>query len=264
MFGELVANVLTRCCSMVAVVCLASGCLMETVTTEITVRDPSAVSLLSSEGTVVLPASSAPVTAPLGDSRAGVDVGSSAAYRVTARRDADGSISTDWSTTLPLANGDRHVLLPADGKIVVHNKPLADVVTPAMASASSLVLPMCAAAGTHGYRSIYWSVESNASVVGCRGAARVDTSLDIPWHAVDVVEHTRVDHGGAWLLIGLATMTFGTLATFIFATNPSDWHGGQATQIALGTATTAIGLGFDLAMLPTLFASDRDVRLRRE
>jgi len=236
---------------------------METVTTDIVVRDPSAVSLLSSDGTVVLPASSTPATAPLAESRAEIGIGASAAYRVTARRDADGSLSTDWSTPLPLANGDRHVLLPADGAISVRGKPLASVVTPEMASAASLVLPMCAAAGTHGYRSIYWSVESSPSVNGCSGAARVDVSLDIPWSAVDVVEKKRVDHGGGWLIVGLATVTFGTLAGFIFSTSPSDWHGGQTTQIALGALTTAIGVGFDLAMLPTLFTSDRDVRLRR-
>lgn len=129
---------------------------METVTTDIVVHDPSAVSLLSSDGAVVLPASSTPATAPLAESRAEVGLGSSAAYRVTARRDADGSISTDWSTPLPLANGDRHVLLPTNGAITIRGKPL-----------------------------------------------------------------------------------------------------------TLGAATTAIGLAFDLAMLPTLFASDRDVHLRR-
>jgi hypothetical protein len=88
-------------------------------------------------------------------------------------------------------------------------------------------------------------------------------ALDIPWNSVDVVEHTRVDHGGAWMIVGLATLTFGTLATFIFGTSPSVWHGGQTTQIALGTATAAIGVGFDLAMLPTLLAPSHDVHLRR-
>ncbi len=236
---------------------------METVTTEITVHDPSAVSLLSSDGTVVLPPSNAASTSPLADSRADVGAGSSAAYRVTARRDTDGSISTDWTTTLPLANGDRHVLLPANGAIVIRNTPLETIIPPAMAAASSLVLPMCASAGMHGYRSTYWSVDSNPTVKGCSGAARVDMALDIPWSAVDVHERTRVDHGGAWLIIALATLTFGSFATLILSSKPTDWSGGQSTQITLGMATTAIGLGFDLAMLPTLFASDRDVHLRR-
>lgn len=235
---------------------------METVTTEITVRDPSAVSLLSSDGAVVLPPSRAPSVAPLAESRVDVGAGSSAAYSVAARREADGSISTDWTTTLPLANGERHVVLPANGALVV-NAPLTTIVTPAMTSAASLVLPMCAAVGTHGYRSIYWSVDVRPSATGCNGAARVDVSLDIPWTAVDVRERTRVDHGAAWLIVGLATLSFGTIAAFVFSTHPSDWHGGQTTQIALGVGTSAIGLGFDLAMLPTLFASDHDVRLVR-
>ena len=236
---------------------------METVTTEITVHDPSAVSLLSSDGTVVLPPSNAASTSPLADSRADVGGGSSAAYRVTARRDADGSISTDWTTTLPLSNGDRHVLLPANGAFLFKDMPLDTIIPPAMAAASSLVLPMCVSAGIHGYRSSYWSVDANPTVKGCSGAARVDVALDIPWSAVDVHERTRVDHGGAWLIVALATISFGSFATLIFSSKPSDWTGGKSTQLGLGMATAGIGLAFDFAMLPTLFASNRDVHLRR-
>lgn len=235
---------------------------MQTTTTEICVRDPSAVALVASDGREALPASRAPQTAPLASGRTDLGSGSSAAYQVNAQREDSGAIAVDWSSSLPLANGERHTLLPANG-ILVAKEPLASIVTPSRLAASRLVLPTCTWLTSHGYRGVSsYSVEALATA-HCDGDTAVRASLDIPWDGVEIQERTHVDHGGAWLIVGVATLAFGVFATLFFTTPPKDWTGGQATQLGLGVATTAIGLAFDLAMLPSILTPDRGVVLQR-
>jgi hypothetical protein len=239
----------------------STGCLMQTTTTEIQIADPSEVGLLAPDGPVLLEPSRVESSAPIASGRAPLEPNASASYAVTAERDDGGGISVDWKTSLPLANGDHHVLL-ASAPLVAH-APLDATVTPDMRVAPSLLLPACTAVVAHTFKSFSTTAVDTSITHDCRGIASVPMVLDIPWNDVAVVERTRAEHWGAWLVIGLATLSFGTFATFIFSTKPSAWTGGESTQVALGVGTAAIGAAFDLAMLPTLFARDRDVFLRR-
>jgi hypothetical protein len=252
---------------LVVLCAVATGCTpIETVSTEVLLRDPSAVSLEKENGDEVLPASSDPIEAPFDEGRIDTGPESSAEFHITARREESHAISLSWSTSLPLTAGERYTILPANGSITLA-EPLTSVVTPEMRAASSLAFRWCTtiASSTSRYSSGYHidprrCTDLSIEETGHHGLGSSPYILEMPWSNVaEIRERTRVDKGSAWLIVGASTVTFGTFSALFLSFKNSSFKGGLPTKIALTSATAAIGLSFDFAMLPTLLASDHDV-----
>jgi hypothetical protein len=96
---------------LLSLLCALCACApMQSVKTEIRVRDPSQFALRAPDGTAGLPAGSSVTEVPIAAGRAQTGMDSSAAYDVRARREQDGSIAVVWATTVPLRGGDRYTV----------------------------------------------------------------------------------------------------------------------------------------------------------
>jgi hypothetical protein len=242
-----------------------AGCLLQTITTEVELHDPSAVAVTAS-GSTVIAAGSGPSVQKLASGRAEVSDSSNAGYDVSARREADGSLWVEWTTTLPLAGGERYKVLGRDP--LVWSKPLAEIFSKTMLDAPSFVLPMCTTIASrssyyaHHYSS-HWAVEAHAVGGGCDGVAIVPYEIETPWSNVVIHEKTRVDHTLAWTTVLLSALALAPFAIIVDATSPSKIAGGFPTQVAFTVGIAAAILAFDGAMIPTLVTPDRDVYVRK-
>jgi hypothetical protein len=180
---------------------LTTGCAIETVTTEIQVRDPSRAAI----------------------------------------------VRTD-------AKGSQRLPLPADGRITL--------VAPATSSIT-LGSPMTIAhwctmlSREPRGEKLKYEVVQNPTCVDSPIEGSVGYALEANWSDVRIVEHHRPEREGAWSIIGLSTILYGALAATVFLA--PHIRGGPAVRYGLGTGVAAIGGSFDLAMIPTLTASDSDV-----
>lgn len=180
-----------------------TGCTIETVTTEIEVRDPNRAALLRTD-----------------------------------------------------VRGTERLPLPANGHITLqaHAAPSITFGLPAT------IARWCTMASREPRgESPKYEVVDNPKCVDSPIPGSVGYSLEGDWRDVRIVEHHRPDRAGAWAIIGMSTVLYGALAATVFLV--PGMQGGMALRLALGLTTAGIGAGYDLAMLPTVTASDTDIVL---
>ena len=240
---------------------LLSGCVVQSVSTEVQVRDPTRVALVREEKTVIA-AGAGETRAPLASGRF-ESLDSSAAYQATALRTADGALWIEWATKLPLQNGERSKVIGSEP--IAFAKPLAALFGPDDLAAPQFDFPLCASIAYHPARyGGSWRGDARGADGDCHGGAGVvPYRLQTDWSNVVIHEKTRVDHGLAWMTIALSLIVFPPFAILIDTAHPHDVVGGQATQIGFTLGIAAIIAGFVGSMIPTLAAQDRDVWIRQ-
>ena len=234
---------------------------MQTVTTEIEVHDPSAVALAKTDGTPVIPVGGAHVTRTLSRGRVATSESSSASYDLSAIRDDDGTLSVEWTTALPLVDGERNEVIGR--KPVVFEKPLSALFSESMLEAPAFVFPTCATLAYRGVRFARWRSEGRAAPEDCVGETVVPYRLETPWDNVVIHEKTRVMHDLAWMTIGLSVVTLTPFAIIVDATPSKGVTGGDPTKVGFTIGIAAAVGAFIAAIIPTLFAKDRDVYARK-
>ncbi len=233
---------------------------MQEVTTEVRFRDASAVALTDGEGKAVLEAGASEADAPLGEGRIPTGAASTAGYAVRARRESDGSLSVEWRTSLPLANGDRHTVLGAHGSLVVDG-PADEVTPPAVRAAPTLRLERCTRLQSTGTKAGGVTVSARDCVPALPPASSgvVPYGLEADWTDVaEIRERTRVDHGAGWLIFGASTITFGALSTMLLSFPSQSYTGGMKTKIGVSALTVGLGVAFDAGVFPTLVTPSHD------
>jgi hypothetical protein len=86
--------------------------------------------------------------------------------------------------------------------------------------------------------------------------------IDVPWsEVVEIRERVRPPRGSAAMLIALSTLTFATFGLVVLAVPTEHVTGGATTKWLLGGALLGTTLAFDIPLLPTAFAPDKDVVL---
>ena len=193
-----------RTASLLPLVLLfTTGCTIETVTTEIEVRDPNRAALLRTD-----------------------------------------------------VRGTERLPLPANGHLT-----LAAAAAPSITfGLPSTIARWCTMASREPRgESPKYEVVENPKCVDSPIPGSIGYALEGDWRDVRIVEHHRPDRAGAWAIIGLSTVLYGALAATVFLV--PGIQGGMAMRYALGIGTAAIGAGYDLAMLPTIAASDTDLVL---
>jgi hypothetical protein len=237
-----------------------SACVIQTITTEVAFKDPSQVELARDDKTVIA-AGSGETTQPLASGRAETN-GASAGYEASAVRTPDAALWIEWATKLPLADGERSKVLGKEP--LVFSEPLTELFSETTLAAPRFALPMCA---TIAYRwtrySGTWRADAHAVEGGCTGSVVVPYRLETDWSNVVIHEKTRVNKGLAWMTIALSIGAFTPFAVIIDTAHPSEIAGGKPTQIGFTIGIGALVAAFSGAVLPTLFASDNDVYVRR-
>jgi hypothetical protein len=256
------ASFVTIACLMV----LSVGCApIQTVTTTVVLRDPSAVALLSPSGDLLVAPVAGVADAPLARGRADTGPGSSAAFEVHARREPDQSTTVEWSSSLPLGNGDRHTVVPANGALSL-DQPLDSMVPLRSRTAPSLRFQWCTSITqrfSRGGPGAYWvdpHACTNPTYVAfpTQPAIVAPYILDTPWsNVVEIRERTTVDHATGWAIFGVFTGLFGSLSAVAFAVPHS-----TGVKLGLGIPLATLGLAVDVSVLPTLFSPSHDVVIR--
>lgn len=180
-----------------------TGCTIETVTTEIEVRDPNRAALLRTD-----------------------------------------------------VRGTERIPLPANGHIT-----LAATAAPSITfGLPTTIARWCTMASREPRgESPKYEVVDNHKCVDSPIPGSIGYALEGDWRDVRIVEHHRPDRAGAWAIIGLSTFLYGALTATVFLAPTIE--GGRAVRYGLGLTTAGIGAGYDLAMLPTITASDTDLVL---
>jgi len=173
---------------VLATLCLlgAPGC-GTNVTTTVRLRDPRDVELRADDRTV-LPSGAGVAGAQLASGSIPTGDFSSSAYEVRAEREASGALSLKWVTTLPVKNGERHVLVAPDGAVPLAMDGAA-LGLPHAAGAPSLAIPECGWLGYwgRGVYSVFAGQPCSTPNVNYRA------SLVTPWSNVVEVREERID-----------------------------------------------------------------------
>jgi hypothetical protein len=192
-----------RIASLLPVLLFTTGCTIETVTTEIDVRDPNRAALLRTD-----------------------------------------------------VRGTERIPLPANGQITLA-APAAPSITFGL---PTTIARWCTMASREPRgESPKYEVVDNHKCVDSPIPGSIGYSLEGDWRDVRIVEHHRPDRAGAWAIIGLSTLLYGALTATVFLV--PGMQGGMAARYGLGLLTAGIGAGYDLAMVPTVTASDTDILL---
>jgi hypothetical protein len=233
---------------------------MQSITTEVAFAHTSEVAL-THDGQTVVAARSGETTQPLATGRA-ESFGVSAAYDAKAVRAADDSIWIEWNTKLPIMEGERMKVLGSEP--LVFNAPLGSIFPKGALDASSFVLPLCGTVGLSGYyRFPAWHAHTNVLSDKCSGTVAVPYALETDWSNVTIHQKTRIDRGLAWMTIALSVVAFTPFAVIIDATSSKNIAGGVPTQVGFTIGIGLLVAAFTGAVMPTLFASDQDVYVRR-
>jgi len=118
---------------------LTQGCFYRT-TTEVRLADPTQATLRSQGDRKLLPEGKTPVREVAAKGSFPMGPSSTAAYELRAVREATGAVVLEVDSKLPLANGERHVIMDASGYIA---GPAA-LLSPADLQSPELDVPVCA------------------------------------------------------------------------------------------------------------------------
>jgi hypothetical protein len=218
----------------------ASACGYDDSTT-VRVRDPSTVTLRRDwpgERSVVLDDSPTPRTATVTVGTLPTGNTSAARFRVDALRGDDGSTALKVETSLPLQNGDQHVLVPAHGILA-----LPDPVSSALLQDDALRLLRCLslekAYDTEDYPVGYTVTLSS----WCSGAGIVPMRLETPWSNVAEIRRTSTARRGV-AIAGIVLGSFGvSLGAALLGVNKAFVQSPALTGLSVGVLLTSVGLG---------------------
>jgi hypothetical protein len=232
-----------------------TGCLSESITTRIEVKDTRDVSLHTSGG--VLGPSDA--EAKLADGAITPEPGAMTRYALHAVRDPSGAIAFEWKLGAPLLNGEHQTVLEAAG-VLTEETPAsrAPIVTAEALAAPTLRIGSCATLREVAAKGVFVGYRASEDRALCeidtprsaRGAT-VPYELETPWSNVRELRQTvEPQKGFAIGCMAAATALFGGLGGLVlgFASPKNGW----------GWALVSTAVVIDLAWIPTLVASPRD------
>lgn len=244
-----------------ATLLLLAGC--DTRTTSVRVADPSKL-VISSGSAIALPAAdatSAEQRATLRDDWFETEPGARAHYKVDAVRQ-NGEIALEWTTQVPILNGEHQTLVDRNGVFNDAESVVALIAPTALAQgdfridACAHVYPVSAkGAALVGYRVTEWN-RCGGYVPYETEKAEVPFTLRTPWsNVVEIRDHVDVNVGGdiAIGIFGLGMLGGGGALVVV----PKDCIGcviGGATIAIIG-ALTSLTASLDIAQGPRDFIS---------
>ncbi len=219
-------------------------------TTEIRVRDPTAVAVLASPPSAAsadairLPEGGAPATTALPPRTVATGPDSSATYRLELARDPGGGVTLHADTSLPVSTGDNYRVLGADGRVVPlktddYPGPLPGFGPPVFTQ------PMCANSTRHTHR--YGAADYRITIdPRCTLDSLERIELVTPRENVVEVRRTRAIPGSYRTLAGI--MLFSGLTPLLLG-------GGIYLMVAMPDHRVGYGVGIPLTALGALLAS---------
>ncbi|MEO7112955.1 MAG: hypothetical protein ABI183_21130 [Polyangiaceae bacterium] len=236
---------------------LAAGCDPYTRTTVIQMRSAADVAVQDVDSPSRVPVGLEPTSAEVARSEVLVGPGSTSDLIVIATRRPGGEIVTEWQTRLPLLNGERHTLLGAAGMATLRDHVAIDTSSP------QITIPVCGTLQAQAVkgRLIGYNVLATQP---CNESHMTQINLETPMTNVESIHHVSTNDIRGLGILGLTMSTLilggiGTLVTFAhFADKDGNLQQPTVGQRVAGIGFMGLGLGIDLALLPAVFAPNKD------
>jgi hypothetical protein len=237
---------------------LVAGCDPYTRTTLIQTRSATDVAVQDVDSPSRIPAGTDTTSAEVARTEVAVGPGSTSDLIVIATRKPTGEIVTEWQTRLPLINGERHTLLGAAGLAELSGHVPIDT-TP-----SNLTIPVCGTLQEQtvkGGRVVGYNVLPSQP---CSEPHMTQINLETPKSNVESIHYVSTDNERGLAILGFAasTLLVGGLGTLITFAHVADSSGNlqppSVPQRIAGVAVMGLGLGIDLALLPAVFAPNKN------
>jgi hypothetical protein len=247
-----------KCRVFVVLGLLVAGCDPYTRTTVIHTRTATDVAVQDVDSPARIPASSEPVSAEVARTEVAVGPGSTSDLIVIATRRPSGEIVTEWQTRLPLLNGERHTLVDSAGSTVLTGHVAIDT------APSTITIPVC---GTlqeqRGKGAVLYGYNVLPSQP-CGESHMTQINLETPKSNLQSIHYVSTDHERGLAILGVAASTLivgglGTLLTFAHVADDSgNLQPPSVPQRIAGVAVMGLAFGIDLALLPAVFAPNKD------
>jgi hypothetical protein len=236
---------------------LVAGCDPYTRSTAIQMHSAADVAVQDVDSPSRIPANLEPMSAEVARTEVALDPGSTSDLIVIATRRPGGEIVTEWQTRLPLLNGERHSLLGAAGLATLSGH------VPIDTSQSQITIPVC---GTLQQSSV------KGRLVGynvlptqpCTESHMTQINLETPKTNIESIRYvsTNDDRGLAIFGATMGTIVFGGIGTLLTFAHFADQNGAlqppSVPQRITGIGIMALGASIDIALLPAIFAPNKE------
>lgn len=195
----------------------------------------------------------APVPAEVARAKVTTDAESTSDLIVVATRRPNGEIVTEWQTRLPLVNGERHVLIDSSGETTLEG----DI--PIDTKNEQLTIPVCGTLVRHMHKTTLIGYDVHAATP-CTGSHVTEMELQTPRSNLESVHRVSTNDSrvnGIAIAI-VSTVLTGGIGTFVAFEPDRDGDAPSPAVHGVGFGLMAIGLGVDIALLPAIFAPDKD------
>lgn len=174
---------------------------------------------------------------------------------VIASRRPGGGLVTEWQTRLPLLNGERHTLLDSSGVATLDGHITVDT------TSEHISIPVC---GTLQQSSVKGRLVGYNVVPAqpCTESHMTQINLETPKSNLESVTQVSTnDVRGIAIFSGtMNTIIFGGLGSLLAFANLRDKDGNvqPAGVRGVGVGLLAIGAGIDIALIPAIFAPNKE------
>jgi hypothetical protein len=236
---------------------LVAGCDPYTRSTIVQMRSAADVAVQDVDSPSRVPANLEPISAEVARTEVALAPGSTSDLIVIATRRPGGEIVTEWQTRLPLLNGERHTLLGAAGMATLSGH------VPIDTSSSQITIPVCGTLQAQAVkgRLVGYNVLPTQP---CDESHMTQINLETPKTNVESIRYasTNDDRGLAIFGVTMSTLVFGGIGTLLTFAHFADSNGNLQPP-SIGQRITGIGLmglgaTIDIALLPAVFAPDKE------
>jgi hypothetical protein len=234
---------------------VATACDPYTRSTVIQMRSAADVAVQDVDSPSRISPNDTPSSAEVARTEVATGPGSTSDLIVIATRRPGGAIVTEWQTRLPLVNGERHVLVDATGAATLDGHQPIDT------TKADLVIPVCGTLRTRTVKSALVGYEVSPGDP-CEQPHMNQINLETPRSNLQSIHYvsTNDSRGVSILVASVMTLAFGGLgAAFAFADlRDKDGNIQGPGFRAVGVGLMAIGASIDIALLPSIFAPNKD------
>jgi hypothetical protein len=243
--------------ALITLCALSAACDPYTRTTVIQTRSASDVAVQDVDSASRVPATNEPMSAEVARTEVETGPGSTSDLVVIASRRPGGAIVTEWQTRLPLLNGERHTLLDSSGTATLSGHLSIDT------SAPLITVPVCGtlqAQAVKGRLVGYNVVPSQP----CDESHMTQINFETPKSNIESIHHVSTDDERGLAIFGgtMSTLVFGGIGTLLTFAHFADQNGAlqppSVPQRITGIGIMALGAGIDIALLPAIFAPNKD------
>jgi hypothetical protein len=241
-----------------AAVTLTAACDPYTRTTVIQTRSAADVAVQDVDSPSRIAADQTPNSAEVARTEVDTGRGGTSDLIVIATRRPGGAIVTEWQTRLPLLNGERHMLVDQTGETTLDGHVQIDT------TKADITIPVCGTLQTRTAKNVFIGYDV---VPGqpCDESHMTQINLETPKSNLASIHYVSEDNfrGPSIFIATVSTLAFGGLGALLTFANLRDKDGNLQPPgfRALGVGFMAIGASIDVALIPAIFAPNKDEKV---